>query len=812
MRWVKFLLSLILTLALAGVLLVPLSPTPFALGSFFDPFTGFWQNAADISAPDSQAENLQLPGLQGPVQVVFDERRVPHIFAQHDHDLYLAQGYITARDRLWQMEFQTRASAGRLSEILGRGPEDAILDFDRGKRRKGTLWLAERKWQEVKKDPLTKAAIEAYVEGVNAYIDQLKPKDYPIEFKLIGYEPEPWTPLHSTLLFAYLSDMLGGRAHDLTHTNALKLLGRTKFNTLFPDLPVPERQEPIIPKSTVWPRAQAVPTPPTPPNYHPDSLFMAYGEHTTGGNLHASNNWVVGKTKSATGYPILANDPHLGLNMPAIWYEAQLCGPDHNVYGVSLPGGPGIIIGFTDSVAWGDTNGSRDVLDYYKITYRDSQKKEYRYDGQWLPTQIREEQIKIKGEAPMIDTVWYTHHGPIMYDENFGEQPVPLAVRWMAHEPSNELGTLLRFNRANNYEEYRAALDMFVCPAQNFVFASVAGDIALWQPGHIVNRWPEQGRFVLDGSRKDHSWQGFIPVNDWPHVLNPAEDYITSTNQRPTSLRYPYYYQGYFNFYRSQRIAQLLQSKDTFTVQDMMDYQFDDYGKLAEDILPTLLTNVDTPSLSREERTYLDLMGKWAYQYDPALTAPSLFEIWWQDLKEAVFEDELEQGDVPVSLIYDVTVAQLLKDSATLSYYKQVNTGASFTRKQLISQSFQSAVDSLKQVKSPEWGPQKGTTVRHLARLSPFSRGPLPTHGNRDILNATSRSSGPSWRMVIQLGPQVKAWGIYPGGQSGHPGDPAYDPFIDDWVKGEYYPLHLMHAASDTSGLTEAITLNIQPQ
>ncbi len=205
-------------------------------------------------------------------------------------------------------------------------------------------------------------------------------------------------------------------------------------------------------------------------------------------------------------------------------------------------------------------------------------------------------------------------------------------------------------------------------------------------------------------------------------------------------------------------------------------------------------------------------MGKWAYQYDPALKAPSLFEIWWQDLKEAVFEDELEQGDVPVSLIYDVTVAQLLKDSATLSYYKQVNTGASFTRKQLISKSFQSAVDSLKQVKSPEWGPQKGTTVRHLARLSPFSRGPLPTHGNRDILNATSRSSGPSWRMVIQLGPQVKAWGIYPGGQSGHPGDPAYDPFIDDWVKGEYYPLHLMHAASDTSGLTEAITLNIQPQ
>lgn len=815
MRWFTFLLSLLVTLALAAALLMPVLPSPFTLGSFFSPFEGFWQNAVPLD--QQQASQMTFEGLTEPVRVVTDKRGVHHIFAQSDKDLYYTQGFLTAQERLWQMEFQVRAASGSLSEILGKGAGDRYLTYDRTQRRRGMIWAAERKLTVMQQDPLTYGAIEAYAAGVNAYIESLDPKDYPLEYKLLGYEPEPWTPLKTSLFTMMLSNMLGGKDRVLTRTKALQTLGPIATNSLYPEVAVPARQKPIVPAYTRFPKREAIPAPPAPTAYRPDSMLIASHIELAHDQdkQWASNNWVVGPQKSATGYPILANDPHLGLNLPAIWYEIQLSSPSHNVYGFSMPGAPGVVIGFNDSIAWGDTNGSREVIDYYTITYRSGQKKEYQYDGQWLPVQVRVEEIKVKGEAPYYDTVHYTHHGPVLYDEAFGREAKPLAMRWMAHEPSNEIGSLLRFNRADNYEDYVGAMESFGCPAQNFVFAAANGDIALWEPGTMVNRWPGQGRYVLDGTRKDHTWQSFVPKDQWPHVLNPPEGFISSTNQRPTSTAYPYYYIGLYNFYRSQRIYELLTSKDTFTVQDMMDYQLDAYNKVAEDILPTLLAEVDSTALSGSLATYHQLMTKWDYVSAADVVAPTLFELWWEGLKDLVFEDELKPAKLAMPM--DVTAVRLIKDSVNLTFFRQSQTGQSFTRQALVTKAFRLAVDSLQKLEQQDWGDFKQNYINHLTRQKPLSRGPLKTSGGHNLLNAIRKAdnrgnAGPSFRMVVQLGPDLQAWGVYPGGQTGHPGDPGYDAFIPSWLNGEYFPLQFWHTSTEVTPEDSTHLLIITPQ
>ncbi|RMG25262.1 MAG: penicillin acylase family protein [Bacteroidetes bacterium] len=805
MRWVKFFLSFLIMLVLIWVLGRPIGPATFATGRFFNPFEGFWCNAAESPAPSGQ-----LPGLKEPVEVVFDERNVPHIFARNEEDLTYMQGYLTARDRLWQMEFQVFAAGGRLTELVGRGPNDAVLNLDRQARRQGMIMGARNSREQVMQNPETRSVIQAYTRGINAFINQLDFAHLPLEYKLLNYQPEPWTELKTALLLKYMANNLSARADDIAYTNALSLWGKEVFDLLYPERPYSE--SPIIPEKVpprfgrrslnLW-EFEPEPPPPPPANYHPDSLLLPSDLLNQPDRNIGSNNWAVSGKKSVTGKPLLASDPHLGLNLPSIWYEIQLNAPGVNVYGASLPGAPGVIIGFNDSIAWGVTNAGRDVMDFYRITFKDDKREEYLFEGRWMKTSQEIDTFYIKGGEVFYDTVIHTHIGPVMYDRNFGNMPVPLAVKWMAQQPSNEALTFLKLNRARNYEDYVEALTHYQCPAQNFVFASAAGDIAIWQQGKFVNKWMQQGRFVLDGARSDHLWNSYIPQAHNPHILNPERGFVSSANQHPADPTYPYYYNGSFEGYRNRRLNELL-SRDSLSLEDMKAFQQDNYGLMAADVLPLLLSELDTNLQGVELQARRELEG-WNYMYDADLIAPTIYQCWWDSLYASIWEDEFKAAGLPLRRPKLSTTIGLLRDSAQFRFYDNIHTpGQVEDRKTLINQSFRQAIAHLSQeMGEPQnwlWYVYKNTQVVHLARLRPFSRYQIRIGGYQHILNATSRRHGPSWRMVVALGDKPEAYGVYPGGQTGNPGSKAYDGFIDNWASGDYFKLLFMRSPEDAIG------------
>src|SRR5665213_2621115 len=405
MKFTKAFISIAITAILIWALNTKFGATP-PIGKFLNPVTGFWQNAE--SKHSAAAENLELPGLLGKVIIRYDEHRIPHIFAENDHDLYYAQGYVTAHDRLWEMDMQTRSASGRLSEIIG----PKALETDRYHRRMGMVYGAENTLRGIIKNPASKMMVTAYSDGVNGYIHSLAPKDYPIEFKLLDYAPEDWKPINCAFLLKLMSETLAGGSDQFAMTNDLKQFGAKTIDDLFPDYPFHE--DPIIPVGTKW-DFKPLPIP------KPSSEFLAQLTANIKPNEKVdgigSNNWVIGGSKTASGYPILANDPHLNLTFPSIWYQVQLSSPTVNVNGVSLPGAPGMVIGYNQNISWGVTNVDADVLDWYQIKFKDTTKNEYWYNNRWNPVKRRIEVINVRGEKPVIDTVLYTHHGPVVYED-----------------------------------------------------------------------------------------------------------------------------------------------------------------------------------------------------------------------------------------------------------------------------------------------------------------------------------------------------------------------------------------------------------
>ncbi|RYD92341.1 MAG: penicillin acylase family protein, partial [Sphingobacteriales bacterium] len=550
MKFFKAFLSIVITIALVWALQTKFGDIP-PLATFLNPTSGFWQNA---ESKDADLDNeLKLPGLLNKVTIRFDNRRIPHIFANNDHDLSYAQGYITARDRLWQMDIQTRKAAGRLSEVIG----EKTFETDRYNRRMGMVYGAENTLRGIMKDSVMREVIEAYTAGVNAYISQLDAKDYPIEFKLLGYKPELWQPINCALLLKLMSQNLAGGSNQFAMTNNLKKFGTADINDLFPDRPVYD--DPIIPAGTKWDfKPVAIPKPSKSfvaqmtENIKPQDRREGIG----------SNNWAISGSKSASGYPILANDPHLDLTYPSIWYQVQLVSPNVNVYGVALPGAPGVVIGFNQKISWGVTNVDAAVLDWYQIKFKDKSKNEYWYNNQWNKVTRRIEEIKIKGKATIYDTVLYTHHGPVVYESaalkttnSPKNVPVGNALRWVAHDESDEFKTFYLLNRASNYADYREALRYFSAPAQNFIFADANNDIAITANGKLPLKYKEQGKYIMDGSDTANDWQGFIPYEHNPTVKNPPRGFVSSANQFPTDKTYPYYINWQFEDYnRGKRI------------------------------------------------------------------------------------------------------------------------------------------------------------------------------------------------------------------------------------------------------------------
>jgi len=796
MRIVPFLISITVTIVLIIVLSIPLGSIP-PLGKFLSPQHGFWVNAEPVNKDFT--EDLNFFQLKNKVEVYFDDRLVPHVFAQSDQDAYFVQGYLHAKFRLWQMEFQTQAAAGRLSEILGRGDDDVLLNNDRRMRRLGMVSSAEKAILEMEKNATTKSISDAYTSGVNAYIDQLAISNLPIEYKLLNYQPERWSNLKTGLLLKYMSYDLTGYENDFEHSNAKAFLSQSDFQLLYPTRQ--DSLDPIIPRGTFFDFPAIRPLIPV----TADSLYFQWRETA---NIveqkpdkdNGSNNWAVNGTKTKSGRPILCDDMHLTLSLPSIWYEMHISTPRSNVYGVTLPGAPMIIVGFNDDCSWGLTNAARDVKDYYEIQFKDETRKEYLFNGDWKKAEQRIEEIKVKGGSVIKDTVAYTVFGPVMYDRSFsGSNRVMngknYAVRWTGHDPANDFLFYYKLNAAKNYEDYETALQHCSNPGQNFVFASKNGDIAIWQQGLFPAKWERQGDFVMPGTDSSYMWQGMIPNNENPHIRNPERGFVSSANQIPVDSTYPYYIGGSYDVYRGFIINRYLNQMNGITPEDMQRLQTNNYNVFAEIARPVLLKNVDETQLNVEEKKYLDIVRQWNLQNDPGEKGTAIFISWFDSLEVQVWSDELSQINGVLDNPDESTLIEGLLRDSVFKFVDNIRTQQIETLKEVVTAAFKKAVFPLIQRGNNDalsWGKFKDTRIRHLLRLPAFSTLDVNTGGGANVINATKQFHGPSWRMIVHLKDETEAYGVYPGGQSGNPGSKYYDNFIDGWTAGKYNTLWFM--------------------
>lgn len=797
MRILPFAISAVVTAGLVFALNKQWGKIP-PMGKFLSPQHGFWQNAEPVNK--SFNAELNFSGLKGKAEVYFDERLVPHVFAENDEDLYFIQGYLHAKFRLFQMDLQTKAAAGRASEIAG----PRAIEFDKRQRRLGMTFAAENAMKEVQNDPRSKALFSAYTDGVNAYISSLKESEIPVEYKLLNFKPEKWSNYRTALLLKMMAKMLSAETEsDLPNTNAKSIFSEEELKMIYPQ--VPDSLEPIVPKGTLFEKPGIVPVKPV----TADSIYFSSKETVANRPVsesersNGSNNWVVAGSKTKSGAPILCNDPHLELSLPSIWYEMQLETPNSNAYGVSLPGSPFVIIGFNDSIAWGVTNAQRDVKDYYEIKFKDKSKSEYWFNSQWVKTSLKEEIIKVKGGKEVKDTVAYTVFGPVMYDENFSDDlsnKRNLAIRWAAHDPSNEGMTFYKLNRAKNYDEYTEAIKTFSCPGQNFVFASKAGDIAIWQQGKFPARWDRQGLYVMPGEDSSYMWQGFIPQPENPHSKNPERGFLESGNQRPADSAYPYFIPGSYITPRAVTITKYLSSMNGITPDDMMKLQNNYFSSLAEDSRSTLLSYVREGDLNADEKKYIDFVKSWDLMASPNSKGQTVYQCWWDSLEVEIWKDELTKVNPQAAWPEEQTLMELLKKDSAMKFIDNVNTAQKETLYDVVTIALKKASANLAKKESEgklEWAKFKNPTVYHLLKesLLPFARTGLNVGGNGNIINAVTHSHGPSWRMIVQMTTSTDAYGVYPGGESGNPGSKYYDDFVDSWVTGKYYKLWFMKDA-----------------
>lgn len=788
MKYFSFFFVLTLTVALAVAVSIPLGSIP-PLAPLLDPNHGFWQNS--ISEDALAEDELVLDNLSAPVSVVYDQNLIPHIFAENDADLYRAQGYVTAQHRLWQMDFQTLAAAGRISEIVGQ----VAVDLDRITRRKGLAFGAELGLKHLQEnDPETLALVEAYADGVNQYINQLDAARLPVEYKILNYRPEAWSAYKSLLLLKYMSDMLVGD-RDLEYSNLRKILGQEMLDKLFPEYPT--KIDPVIEVGKGWDFQPLPVVKPDSVDYPTDELVIDPLPQPAEGA--GSNNWAVAGSKTKNGNPILANDPHLGLNLPSLWYSIQLTTPEHSAKGATLPGALGIISGFNQNIAWGVTNATKDTRDWYKITFQDDSRKAYKYGNEWKTSTFRIEEIKVKGEDAFLDTVVYTHYGPVVYDRTFGanRQDVNFALRWTAHMGSNEQKTFMQMNKAKNHAEYNEALNYYVAPAQNFVFASKTGDVAMRIQGKFPLKWEGQGKFFMDGSDPGMEWQGFIPNEHNASTLNPERGFVSSANQHPTDSTYPYYFfDNSFEYYRNRRLNGKLSEMTGITLDDMKDLQFDDYYTLASEALPVLMNLLgDSTITDPKAKQYLDELKSWDFFADPNQKAPTLFFIWWSETHQDIWRSWKNFG-APVVTPNNYRTLELLVLEPEGPVFDLKSTASVETAKDHVKTGFNQMLKKMKAWEEGEgdysWANYKKTTIQHLVpQFSSFSVKNVYTGGGSGILNATSGRNGASWRMIVELGDEMSAYGIYPGGQSGNPGSKYYDNFIPIWANGDYLDFNL---------------------
>ncbi len=827
-----------ITTALAAILLagalyigfVPIKSGP-ALGPFLDPSHGVWAVATRADLPETQA--AKIPGLHGAVDVRYDDRGVPHVFATNVNDAYRAIGWIHARDRLFEMEIQTRAVAGTLSELVGK----RALELDREARAMGLAWGAERTYRLSDTNSASFRGIQAYADGVNAYIDQMAIADLPLEYRLLSAKPMRWKPQYSAYLLSRMGLTLAYSDGELRRARVEALIGKAATDALFPiNSPI---QEPIQPNGQHAPRFDFAKIPGPQPT---DSGKLAVANDlerasarfasATGGEgdfALGSNNWAVSPKRTAAGHALLEGDPHLSLSMPSVWYEEHLVVPDTlDAYGVGFVGAPFIAIGFNRDVAWTETNTAADVADYYIETVdNDAQPAKYKLDGAWKPLEVRIEVVHDRtGTALATDTIYHTHRGPML---RAGKQWV--SRRWTVLEPNDASGVFARAAMAHSSAEIFKAFDSYEVPAQNVLTADRGGHIAIRSTGHypIRPKTAPRGDVLIDGSTSANDWQGWWPLADYPQAVDPAQGYLASNNQQPKDPKVDPRYFGWDwpDPWRAMRINTLLRADSAVTPDAMRRFQTDPVSERTKIYINAFTAATNAAPVPRDTALThaAQLLNGWDQRFTMSNEVAVLYAAALEELTRRTWDELLIPGGVTsdrprgAATPNSTVLTELMNDPKNPWWDDRTTKDVVEDRDMILRASLLAAYQRVvKQYGSPgpawAWSNIRFANINHLLRIPALSRLNIPMQSGSGTLSPSGGdgTAGSSWRMVVELGPEVRAWGTYPGGQSGNPASKRYDDHLAKWKAGELDTLRFPHHAADLSGHALSSTLTLTPE
>ena len=791
--------------------------------------------------------NIQVQGLDAAVDVYRDQAGVAHIYASSAHDLFFAQGYVHAQERFWQMDAWRHIGSGTLSEMFGQDQ----VETDAFLRTLGWKQTAEAEWEGLGQD--SRDILVAYAEGVNAYLNDHSGDALSLEYavlKLINsdYQIAPWTPVNSlTWGKAMAWDLRGNMDEEIERAVLLKTLTQEQVDELYPDYPA---DHPVIVNQIGSGNEEPQASSDTAAGIPTETIAQVLLDQTHSnvnllddllgplGDGIGSNSWAVSGRLTASGSPLLANDPHLTIQMPSIWYQVDLhCYPTsdacpYEVAGFSFAGVPGVVIGHNANIAWGFTNTGPDVMDLYIEKVNPDNPTQYEVNGEWVDFETRTESIAVSGGEPVELTVRSTRHGPVisdtygdLMDEGDPDDPdfVPfkesagidlpenyvIALKWTALTPSTPFEAMWGFDKAANWTEFRQAASMFHVPAQNLLYADVEGNIAYQMPGDVPIRAAGDGRIPVPGWTDEYEWTGFIPFDELPYSFNPDEGYIVTANNQVPPNDYPYLITTDWDYgFRANRIVEMIaNAQSPIDAAYFQQMQGDAYDANAAVYVPLLAQALGSSSTT--ETSALQVLQDWDYQAKADSAGAAIFEVFWRNLLQNTFDDDLPEAYWPEGgSRWNEVMRNLTTDSGW--WDDKATADGIETRDDILKQSFSQAVDELskaqgKDASSWQWGKLHTATFRNqtlgesgiglIENL--FNRGPFAVNGGEALVNATgwTASEGfevdwlPSMRMIVDLSDLNASLSVHTTGESGHAYHSHYDDMIPLWRDIAYYPM-----------------------
>ncbi len=784
--------------------------------------------ALRLSLPRTDG-TLRAPGLADRVEVLRDRWGVPHIYATSNSDLFAALGYVHAQDRLWQMELNRCTGHGQLAELFG----EAALDSDRFARVLGFGRLARLDAAHL--DEQTRAIIEAYIGGINAFLITHSNR-LPLEFTVLRHQPRPWQLTDVLVWSKVIAYMLSVNwTLELLHARLVAAVGEERARELM--LHYPASQPVTMPHNVLYKHGigeealtTAIPRTRFPNGHH-------YGE--------GSNAWVVSGRRSVNGRPLLASDPHLAASLPALWYEAHLEGGDYKMSGATFPGAPGVVIGHNAHIAWGVTNAMIDVQDLYIERFHPDDPLRYEWCGEWQQAELFEEEIIVRGRAePVVEAVRITRHGPVISPiaaapasalgpgsteaaESAAAQQAPaaapeaLALRWTALESSRVLQSTLALNRARNWHEFRAALALWDTPPQNFIYADIYGHYGYALAGLVPRRAQGDGRLPMPGWDGSHEWTGYIPADALPAAYDPTEGMAISANNRISDKHYAYdaeLYGEWMNGYRASRIRELLQAMPYHDVQTFAEIQLDQCSLPGLELAQLV---ADLPLSDSLEIQARDLLVGWDGQVSATSTGATIYAALRYHLERQAY---LHMGDLRYATA-GAGLFQVLPGGETLNRRSLPGIleriaaapgperadpwlGPDRSWNDVLRESLHLAVAELRQrfgadLHTWRYGRSHLLSLRHVlgrsTMLAPiFNRGDWPIGGDLDTvcMGHIPRDTAngpvyvvPLYRQICDTSDWDASVSVLIGGQSGHPASKHYSDLTALWLRGEYHPM-----------------------